>query len=127
MYYKRSEGFRFDFQNPLSANFKILVNGIADQMNENYYSCEILDVSPRGMKMFSNANFGEHTNNMLQFEIHFILDEVSIHAVGDIVWERTYANGKQYGLIFNNQPNLEALIVTELKARRKKEVLIKSK
>ena len=108
------------------ANFKVLLNGKSEAFNQSFYNCQILDVSPRGMKMFSEADFGGYINKMLQFEVHFILDEVSIHAVGDIVWERPYANGKQYGLIFNNQPKLEDLIVTELKARRKKEIILEN-
>ena len=52
---------------------------------------------------------------MIQLEIYFILDEVAIIAVGDIVWGKVSAN--------KNQPKLEELIVSELKACRCKEVL----
>ena len=125
MQYKRSEGFRYEFTTPLAANFKILTNGRFESIDQPMFSCSILDVSPRGMKMFSQADFGEHTNNMLQLEIHFILDETIIQAVGNIVWEKPYANGKQFGLIFTNQPKLEELIISELKSRRRKEILNK--
>ena len=123
MQFKRSEGFRYEFPNPIHANFKILVNGLAENIEQPVYECQIHDISPRGMKMFSEVSFGEHSNKMLQLEIHFILDEVAITAVGNIVWEKPYAKGKQYGLVFVNQPKLENLIVSELKARRRKEVL----
>jgi hypothetical protein len=122
MQFKRSEGFRYEFKTPLAANFKIMTNGRFESLDQPMHSCTILDISPRGMKMFSQANFGEHTNNVLQLEIHFILDETAIQAVGNIVWEKPYAGGKQFGLIFMNQPKLEDLIVSELKSRRRKEI-----
>ena len=127
MQFKRSEGFRFDFQSPIQANYKILVNGLKENFDQPIYECQIYDISPRGMKMFSEISFDEHSNKMLQLEIHFILDEVTITAVGNIVWEKSYANGKLYGLIFLNQPKLEELIISELKARRRKEILLGKK
>ena len=123
MQFKRSEGFRYDFASPISANYKILVNGRTESFNQPIYMCKIHDISPRGMKLFCKESFGDLSNKMIQLEIYFILDEIAIVAVGDIVWEKAYANGKLYGLIFNNQPKLEELIVSELKARRRKEVL----
>ena len=123
--FKRSEGFRYEFPNPLLASYKVLMNGRINQVEQPYYNCQILDISPRGMKMFSDANFSEDANQVVQLEVHFILDEVTIQAVGNIVWEKPYAKGKQYGLIFNNQPKLEEIIVSELKARRRKEVVNK--
>ena len=123
MQFKRSEGFRFDFSSPINAYYKILINGRTENFDQPIYECQIHDVSAHGMKMFSVENFGEHSNKMLQLEIHFILDELAIIAVGNIVWEKPYAKGKLYGLIFNNQPKLEELIISELKARRRKEVL----
>ena len=75
------------------------------------------------MKLFCKESFGDLSNKMIQLEIYFTLDEVAIIAVGDIVWEKASAIGKMYGLTFKNQPKLDELIVSELKARRRKEVL----
>ena len=124
MQFKRSEGFRYDFRNPLHATYKVLVNGIAESVDQPIYECQIHNISPNGMKMYSEKSFDEHSNKMLQLEIHFILDEVVITAVGNIVWEKSYIKGKLYGLNFMNQPKLEELIISELKARRRKEVLL---
>lgn len=124
MQYNRSESFRYQFKIPLAANFKILMNGRIDGIDQAIYRCTIHDISPRGMRMFSDLILGEH-NKILQVEVQFILDEVAITAVGDIVWERPFANGKMCGLIFRNQPKLEEVIISGLKARRRKEVLNK--
>ena len=123
MQFKRSEGFRYNFPNALHASFKILINGRAESADQPSYECLIHDISAHGMKLFCTERFGDLSNKMIQLEIYFILDEIAIVAVGDIVWEKAYANGKLYGLIFKNQPKLEELIVSELKARRRKEVL----
>ena len=56
---------------------------------------------------------------------YILLDEVLIKAVGEIKWKKQYGKGFQYGLIFENQPALEELIVSELKIRRRKEVGIR--
>ena len=122
MTFKRTEGFRFTFNEPLNANFVILVDGQPEDIERTKYQCEIIDISPRGMKMFSHKEIGEHKNQLVQIEVHFILDEVFIKAVGEIVWTKVFGERLQYGLIFENQPHVEELIVDELKLRRKKEV-----
>ena len=123
MQFKRSEGFRYSFPTALQASFKILINGRAESAYQPSYECLIHDISAHGMKLFCKESFGDLSNKMIQLEIYFTLDEVAIIAVGEIVWEKAYANGKLYGLIFKNQPKLEDLIISELKARRRKEVL----
>ena len=122
MTFKRTEGFRFTFGEPINARYIVLVDGKPEDLEMTKYDCEILDVSPRGMKMFSYRNNGEHNNKLIQLEVQFILDEVLIKAVGDIVWKKNYGEKTQYGLIFDGQPQVEDLIVNELKLRRKKEV-----
>lgn len=119
MIFKRTEGFRFAFGDPIAAHFVLLLNG---KQESGKHSCSILDVSPHGMKMFSKTEIGEYRNKLVQIEIQFILDEVVIKAVGEIVWKKNFGKDYHYGLIFENQPIVEELIVSELKVRRKKEV-----
>lgn len=122
MLFKRKEGFRFAFGEPIPANFVILINGKPQNLERTQHPCQILDISPRGMKMFSDVEIGEHNNKLLQLEVVFILDETTIRAVGEIIWSKPYGRGKHYGLIFENQSIIENLIVSELKMRRKKEI-----
>ncbi|MGE7022767.1 PilZ domain-containing protein [Solibacillus cecembensis] len=119
MIFKRTEGFRFVFGDPITANFVLLLNGKPENGKQ---SCSILDVSPHGMKMFSKTEIGEYRNKVVQIEIHFILDEVLIKAVGELVWKKNFGKDFHYGIVFENQPIVEDLIVSELKVRRKKEV-----
>ena len=122
MGFKRTEGFRFTFGAPIAAKYTVLIDGKQEVLEAAKHTCEIIDVSPHGMKMFSYYEIGENTNHLVQLELEFILDEVLIKAIGEIVWKKKYGGKYQYGLIFENQPGIEELIVSELKIRRKKEV-----
>lgn len=121
MNFKRQEGFRFVFNEPIDAKFKIIING---QANVGTYDCKILDISPRGIKMFSTAQIGEYLNSTtLQIEVQFVLDVTMIYATGDIVWSKPYAGGIQYGVLFHAREDIGELIISEMKLRRKKEVM----
>ncbi|WP_421663935.1 hypothetical protein [Lysinibacillus telephonicus] len=67
---------------------------------------------------------GEYLKNTtLQIEIQFVLDVTMIRATGEIVWSKPYANGSQFGVLFHKDENIDELIISEMKQRRKKEVL----
>lgn len=122
MNFKRQEGFRFVFNEAIDAKFKLRLNG--RDINFEPYECKIIDISPRGIKMFSEAKIGEYLNNTtLQIEVQFVLDVSMIRATGEIVWSKPYANGSQFGVLFHEDENIDELIISEMKQRRKKEVL----
>lgn len=125
--FKRKEGFRFTFEEALDAKYAILLDGKYESLERPMYPCDIIDISPKGMKMFSTNKIGEHTNKLLQIEVNFILYKTAIRAVGEIIWSKPYASGFQYGLEFREQQNLGNLIVEELKLLRRSEVFQKRK
>lgn len=122
MIFKRKEGFRFVFGDSLEADFVILIDGKAVDLEGKRVPCQILDISPRGMKIGVNMDLGEYSSQILQLEILFVLDQTEIKAVGEIVWSKTFGSGYQYGIVFYNQTPIEELIIEELKSRRRKEV-----
>ena len=123
MQFKRQEGFRFVFNEPLEASFKLIEDGQIVNADTNF-SSKILDISPRGVKMFADANVGEYINKAnLQVLLQFVLDVTTIQAIGEIVWRKPFGRGAQYGILFQAQENIDELIITEMKLRRKKEVL----
>jgi len=67
----------------------------------------------------------QEVNSLLQLEMHFVLDIIKIQAIGYICWSRSYRTGVYYGLHFRNQPAVEDLIISEMKRRRRKEVIDK--
>ena len=120
MLFKRSEGFRYKFEEPLHTTFTIVENGKAIEGEAAIGG--ILDISPRGIKMFSTVDLNAGKAICPQLEIRFVIDTLTIVAYGEVMWSRPYMKGKQYGVFFNNQEPLEDLIVEELKLRRKKEI-----
>jgi len=116
MIFKRQEGFRFKFEEPVTMTFAIYEDGRVNQ--EQTAMAELLDISPRGLKMFTEVDLGV---NPPPLDLRFVLDTREVRAYGEIIWSRPFGNGKQYGVFFNNQGSVEDLIVEELKLRRKKE------
>lgn len=125
MLFKRTEGFRYKFEEPIQSIVTIVENGKA--VESETAIGEILDVSPRGIKMFTTVDLYAGKAICPQLEIRFMIDTQPIIAYGEVMWNRPYMKGKLYGIFFNNQPRLEDLIVEELKIRRKKEILAEKK
>lgn len=122
MQFKRNEGFRFVFGEPLEANFVVLLDGKAENIEQSRNQCGIIDVSPRGMKILTEKDMKQYNNQFVQLEIHFKLDMIEIKAIGEIVWSKQFGQKFQYGICFTSQSNIDELIVSELKARRKREI-----
>ncbi|MDM5351401.1 PilZ domain-containing protein [Lysinibacillus sphaericus] len=116
MIFKRQEGFRFKFEEPVQITFAVYENG---RVNHGQTAmAELLDISPRGLKMYTEVDLGV---NPPPLDIHFVLDTQEVRAYGEVIWSRPFGSGKQFGVYFNDQGRVEELIVDELKLRRKKE------
>lgn len=123
MHFKRQEGFRFVFNEPIEASFKLIKDGQIME-GEASFSCKILDISPHGAKMFAEAINGEYIKKAnFQVQLQFVLDVTTIHAIGEIVWSKPFGRGNQFGILFHGQEDIDELIISEMKLRRKKEVL----
>ena len=122
MAFKRQEGFRFSFGEPLDANFVVLADGKSRTAGDTKESCKVLDISPHGMKVLTNVDLKKFEANTVQLEVYFYLDATEIKALADVVWSKPFGANFQYGLIFEKQPIVEELIIEELKIRRRKEI-----
>lgn len=123
MIFKRQEGFRYAFGEPLEAEIVVLIEQKPLDVERTTIPCEILDISPRGLKIAIGEDFNEHKNKVLQLEISFILDTTEIKGIGKIVWSKKVGSTYHYGVTFFNQSNVENLITNDLKIRRRKEIL----
>ena len=123
MIFKRQEGFRYAFGEPLQAGAVVLIEGKPLDVERTRIPCEILDISPRGLKIAIDEDFNEYKNKVLQLEVAFILDATEIKGIGEIVWSKKFGSGYHYGITFFNQSSVEDLIINDLKARRRKEIL----
>lgn len=124
MIFKRKEGFRFAFGEPIEAGFIVLLDGKPVGVGDSRMACKVLDVSPHGIKMMTDVNLNDFINKTLQLEIFFTLDHVEIRGIGEVVWSKKFGSGYHYGIVFYDQPGVESLIISELKARRRKETLV---
>ena len=122
MQFKRNEGFRFVFGEPLEAHYVILLDGKPESIEQPRVACQIIDISPRGMKIMTETDLNQYHGQNVQFEIYFLLDKVEIKAMSEIIWTKKHGQKFQYGVCFLGQSNLDELIVSELKARRKREI-----
>lgn len=122
MIFKRKEGFRFVFNEPIEAKF-VLHHKDGQAVDQPSRPCKILDISPRGIKIFTNAEIGQYNNESVQIEVDFILDDTNIRAIGEIVWSRPFGNGKQLGIQIVDQLDIKDFIISEMKQRRNDEVL----
>ncbi|MEB2282849.1 PilZ domain-containing protein [Lysinibacillus xylanilyticus] len=116
MIFKRQEGFRFKFDEPVKMTFAIYEDGRVNQAQTAM--ADLLDISPRGLKMFTEVDLGV---NPPPLDLRFVLDTREVRAYGEIIWSRPFGKGKQYGVNFNDQESVEDLIVEELKLRRRRE------
>ena len=127
MQFKRQEGFRFVFNEPIDASFVFIDKD--EQANEEIskisHPCKILDLSPRGIKIYTNVEIGESKSKPLLLEVQFVLDVTNIRAIGEVVWSKRFGQGKQLGIQIVDQPDIVDLIINEMKQRRKKEVFAK--
>lgn len=122
MLYKRNEFFRYTFVEPCEATFRLIKDASESSPEEisKKGKCTIIDISPNGLKMYSELFVSIEKLNHL--ELQFILDEIPITIVGEFVWSHRKISGYEYGVRFMDDDNRESLIITELKNRRKKEV-----
>ena len=122
MNFKRKESFRFVFNEPIEATYEVYING--NRVNSETYPAKILDISPRGLKLFCGKEMEEFLrNDALQLAIHFVLDVTPIQTLGDIVWNKSLGKGVQCGVVLTTEEEIDKLIISEMKQRRKKEVL----
>lgn len=124
---KRSEYFRFEFDQPIDATIRIIeVNGT--EKISKPAKAKIKDLSPHGMKLLTNLNFILEYIDSLKIEIDFSLNEDSpITATGSLVWQKEEFCGYSYGIKLESTEDGEKKIIEELKKFSKQTVYIKRK
>lgn len=120
MHYKRNESFRYTFTEPCKATFRLIKDaaGFTGQEISKKGSCEIIDISPHGLKIFTE--FSIAIDKQLHVELHFTINELPIDLVGEFVWSHKKMSGYEYGINFPVDINTEQIIISELKSLRRK-------
>lgn len=122
MIFKRKEGFRFAFEQPVKAAFRLTKNGDPIDPQASCIPVDILDISPKGMKITTSYEIDDALTDEVQLFIIYCLDTIEIQSYGEIGWKRPGGEGYMYGLYFHAQDENEQTIISELKLRRRKEL-----
>lgn len=83
---------------------------------------KIVDISPNGISFLAIKEIPESSMLEKMF-FSFVLHKKIIQSEGVIRWKKYYSTGLRYGVELEQSEQLEALIIEELKLRRKIEVL----
>ncbi|HHY74813.1 MAG TPA: PilZ domain-containing protein [Bacillus bacterium] len=125
MKFRRQEGFRYTFGNPIDCLFKI--NKIEDlAVNTEYGEGQIIDISPSGIKMFSLLNLATHPKKM-EIEVRFVIENHTYQIPGVIQWQKkeVLKSGYSYGIKLDPTEEIAKSIIEGLK--RHAENSLKSK
>lgn len=99
--FKRDEGFRYVFKDPVHCQFKII------EVNKKIYKGSgkaraiILDISKEGAKIETNLNMTEKVVGIvLQINFNILVTEYIINC--DLIWGKPYGKHFVYGLKFKD-------------------------
>lgn len=125
MKYNRNEYFRYTFEEPCDATFRLIKQSVGNAEVELSKKgvCKIIDISPHGLKMFSELFIS--IDQLHHVELNFTLDTNPISMVGEFVWSHRKAFGHEYGVKLVGDSESERMIIGELKNRRRKELELK--
>lgn len=125
MKYNRNEYFRHTFGEPCDATFRLIKQSVGNAEVELSKKgvCKIIDISPHGLKMFSELFIS--IDQLHHVELNFTLDTNPISMVGEFVWSHRKAFGHEYGVKLVGDSESERMIIGELKNRRRKEMELK--
>jgi hypothetical protein len=122
---KRSEYFRFEFEQPIEATLRITeINGV--QKVSKPASVQIINLSPHGIKIQTPLNFQLDHAERIKVEVRFNLDYESLLVVNGIfVWQKKKAQEFSYGIEIVSTDESEKMIIEELKKYSKQTVHVK--
>ena len=104
---------------PLTAEFRIVVGNGMD-IESSPGECQLIDISPGGAKLFAKFDIPERES--VRLHIKLTLYKKLIDLQGVIVWKKPYSGGYMYGYDFDDNVEIEQLIVEELKLHRRAEI-----
>ncbi|WP_301107826.1 PilZ domain-containing protein [Sporosarcina sp.] len=120
MRYNRHDYFRYEFEPRLPAKFRIQLEGEEKKLS-NEGECELLDISTGGVKFFTFLNL-PFQSKKLALQLEFTLHQHPFKLLGVVVWKHEAEHGFQYGFEFGEEQQADALIIEELKLRKRTEI-----
>ena len=121
MRYNRHDYFRYEFKPHLPARFRLQLDDKEKKLS-NEGECELVDISTGGVKFFTFLDLPLHLKK-LDLQLEFTLYQHPFEILGTVVWKQPATRGFHYGFEFNEEQQVDALIVEELKHRTRFEKL----
>ncbi|NSL50894.1 PilZ domain-containing protein [Calidifontibacillus erzurumensis] len=120
MFFRRNEGFRYSFQQPIPCIFNIRK---IDQMPYNSDLChgQIIDISPNGLKLMTMINL-MILDKKIEIEIQFSIEDQAFEIPARVVWQQKsiQKNYFNYGIQFINAQHISKKIIEALKIHTRK-------
>lgn len=124
MRFKRNESFRYEFEHPIDATFKIIeINGVAKVSKPA--QAKIKNISPKGIKLLSNLDVQLSRINSIKVEIHILLNTDPIVVKGSFIRQQKEIEGYSYGIEIESSEANDNVIIEELKKFSKGTVYVK--
>lgn len=111
MFYRRTESFRYTFGTPPEIHLRVR-EPFANRVSSVNMYCLLLDISPKGAKLFSEK---ELKSGEKAVSLEFILNHETISADAEIIWMQQYEQGWMYGADFERNSIKEMLILNEIR------------
>ncbi|GEL04408.1 PilZ domain-containing protein [Rummeliibacillus stabekisii] len=124
MKFKRTESFRHIFENRITSKYKVIMDGIVQDFSSTSEFCQLVDLSPSGARIALNDNLPIE-GKVCVIELLFVLHTKPIAVHGEVKWKRPAFGHYYYGIDLETDELIETLIISELKLRRKQEIIDK--
>lgn len=121
MKYKRSESFRHVLEQRVDVTYKLISGEEGEETYSEDASCYLVDISPSGARIIMSQNLPTD-RQIIRLQLTFTLFAQQISVKGQVIWKQIKSGEYLYGINLDEDDVTEALIISELKLRRRQEV-----
>ena len=121
MKYNRTESFRHVFERRVEVQYKLVMGEEERETFSQSDLCYLVDLSPSGARIGMSENLPTESQ-LIRIELNFVLYAKPISVQGEVKWRRVQNGEFVYGVDLDTDDVMEALIISELKLRRRQEV-----
>jgi hypothetical protein len=118
MEYKRQEGFRMEFSEPIEAVFRIIRLG-GKEITSKEGEMKLCDISLRGARVSTIYELPTEKGEV-DIEIQFAINEQIFACNGKIIWKKKGIKEYVYGVHFQSDSYSEDDLIDELKKYARK-------
>ncbi|OIJ20699.1 hypothetical protein BKP45_08630 [Anaerobacillus alkalidiazotrophicus] len=125
MRFRREDTFRYQFEEPVECNFRIIKVEKKDFTSKSG-KAQIYDISEGGLKLTIPLDIPLKGKN-IEIEVSFKLNEEDLKVTGILIWSKNMYTHYSYGVQFTIDHSLRKKLIEELKVYSKGIAVIKKK